>query len=121
MRKQWLPLAALVCFGAGIPFDFGQIMAHTQTRGEEPINALYPELTHIGAYSAWPWGVSRLIDGLELVAGDLNVDLERLAVTGCLPGSGEEVTITTDAARPASEPSNHCAADAMSRSAPVRA
>lgn len=68
---------------AQIPFNFGQVMAHTQTRGSEPINALYPDLTYIGAYSAWPWGVSRLIDGLELVAEDLNIDLSHLAVTGC--------------------------------------
>lgn len=68
---------------AGIPFNFSEVMAHTQTRGEEPINQLYPDKTEIGAYSAWPWGVSRLIDGLELVADDLDIDLERLAVTGC--------------------------------------
>ncbi|MHC4521360.1 MAG: glucuronyl esterase domain-containing protein, partial [Planctomycetota bacterium] len=34
-------------------------------------------------YSAWSWGVSRIIDGLELVAADLNIDLKHLAVTGC--------------------------------------
>jgi dienelactone hydrolase len=68
---------------AGIPFNFGQVMAHTQTRGSEPINALYPDETAVGAYSAWPWGVSRLIDGLELVADDLAIDRERIAVTGC--------------------------------------
>ena len=68
---------------AGIPFNFGQVMAHTQARGNEPINRLYPDRAYMGAYSAWPWGVSRLIDGLELVADDLDVDLERLAVTGC--------------------------------------
>lgn len=68
---------------ARIPFNFGQVMAHTQSRGLEPFNQLYPELDHIGSYSAWPWGVSRLIDGLELVADDLNIDLERMAVTGC--------------------------------------
>lgn len=68
---------------AQITFNFGQVMAHTQTRGQEPINALYPELTYMGAYSAWPWGVSRLIDGLELVSEDLNIDLSHLAVTGC--------------------------------------
>lgn len=66
-----------------IPFNFGQVMAHTQTRGREPINRLYPELTSIGAYSAWSWGVSRLIDGLELVQDDLPIDLKHLAVTGC--------------------------------------
>ncbi len=37
----------------------------------------------MGAYSAWSWGVSRLIDGLELVQNDLPIDLKRLAVTGC--------------------------------------
>ena len=68
---------------AQIPFNFGQVMAHQQVRGSEPINALYPDLTYIGAYSAWSWGVSRLIDGLELVADDLPIDLKHLAVTGC--------------------------------------
>jgi (4-O-methyl)-D-glucuronate---lignin esterase len=68
---------------AGIAFNFGQVMAHTQTRGREPINALYPDETYMGAYSAWPWGVSRLIDGLELVSDDLDIDLGHLAVTGC--------------------------------------
>lgn len=68
---------------ATITFNFAQVMSHTQTRGNEPINRLYPELTYIGAYSAWPWGVSRLIDGLELVAGQLPIDLKRLAISGC--------------------------------------
>lgn len=68
---------------AQIPFNYGQVMAHTQTRGSEPINKLYPDLTYMGAYSAWSWGVSRLIDGLELVADDLPIDIEHLAVTGC--------------------------------------
>lgn len=68
---------------ATIAFNFTQVMAHTQKRGNEPINKLYPELTYIGAYSAWSWGVSRLIDGLELVQNDLNIDLKHLAITGC--------------------------------------
>lgn len=68
---------------AQIAFNFGQVMSHTQTRGNEPINRLYPDLTHIGAYSAWSWGVSRLIDGLELVREELPLDLKRLAITGC--------------------------------------
>lgn len=68
---------------ATITFKFSQVMAHTQTRGNEPINRLYPELTYIGAYSAWPWGVSRLIDGLELVADQLPIDLKRLGISGC--------------------------------------
>jgi hypothetical protein len=68
---------------AQIPFNYWQVMAWQQTRGSEPINALYPELAYMGAYSAWSWGVSRLIDGLELVAPELNIDLKHLAVTGC--------------------------------------
>lgn len=68
---------------AMIAFNFTQVMAHQQTRGREPINRLYPDLTYIGAYSAWSWGVSRLIDGLELVQDDLPIDLEHLAITGC--------------------------------------
>lgn len=37
----------------------------------------------MGAYSAWSWEISRLIDGLELVQDVLPVDLKHLAVTGC--------------------------------------
>lgn len=68
---------------AQVPFNFSEVMAWQQKRGEEPINQLYPELEHIGAYSAWSWGISRLIDGLELVQNELPIDLSHLAVTGC--------------------------------------
>lgn len=68
---------------AQISFDFKQIMAHQQKRGSEPINKLYPELNYIGAYSAWPWGISRIIDGLEQVQDSLPIDLKHIAVTGC--------------------------------------
>lgn len=37
---------------AQIAFDFTQVMSHTQKRGEEPINRLYPEQTDMGAYAA---------------------------------------------------------------------
>ncbi|MCC9599344.1 hypothetical protein LOC67_02140 [Stieleria sp. JC731] len=66
-----------------IPFNFQQVMSHTQKRGQEPINRLYPKQTAIGAYSAWSWGISRLIDGLAMVQEELPVDMNRLAVTGC--------------------------------------
>lgn len=68
---------------AQISFNFTEVMAWQQKRGEEPINRLYPELIHMGAYSAWSWGVSRLIDGLELVKDQLPIDLHHLAITGC--------------------------------------
>jgi hypothetical protein len=67
---------------AQITFNYGQVMAHQQNRGQEPINKLYPELTYMGAYSAWSWGISRLIDGIELALAD-KIDLRHLAVTGC--------------------------------------
>ena len=68
---------------AQVSFNFGQVMAHQQKRGSEPYHKLYPELAYAGAYSAWPWGVSRIIDGLELVQDVLPIDLKHLAVTGC--------------------------------------
>jgi len=68
---------------AQIAFNFTQVMAHAQKRGSEPINKLYPDLEYMGAYSAWSWGISRIIDGLELVSADLNIDLKHLAVSGC--------------------------------------
>jgi hypothetical protein len=68
---------------AQITFNFGQVMSHTQKRGQEPINKLYPDLVYMGAYNAWSWGISRVIDGLELVQDDLPIDLKHLAVTGC--------------------------------------
>lgn len=68
---------------ACVAFPFWQVMAHTQTRGEEPINRLYPDQTEIGAYSAWPWGISRLIDGLQQVADSMRLDMSHIGVTGC--------------------------------------
>lgn len=68
---------------AQIAFDFTQVMSHTQKRGQEPINRLYPEHTDMGAYAAWPWGISRLIDGLEIVGAESRIDLRHLAVSGC--------------------------------------
>ncbi len=79
-----LPADTLIRRGiAIIPYNFGQVMAWQQNRGSEPINKLYPNLVYMGAYSAWSWGVSRLIDGLELVQADLPIDLKHLAITGC--------------------------------------
>lgn len=68
---------------AGIAFNFTQVMSHTQKRGEEPINKLYPEHVAMGAYSAWPWGISRLIDGLEIVGEASRIDLSHIGITGC--------------------------------------
>lgn len=66
-----------------IAFNFGEVMSHTQVRGSEPINELYPNCIEIGAYRAWPWGVSRIIDGLEILDKESKIDLRHLGVTGC--------------------------------------
>jgi hypothetical protein len=52
---------------------------------DDPYYRLYPNLNldNTGQYSAWAWGVSRLIDGLELVQEDCPINLKHLAVTGC--------------------------------------
>ncbi len=68
---------------AMVSFPFWEVMEHTQVRGRQPINVLYPDLEYIGAYSAWPWGVSRVIDALEQLAPQLNLDLSHIGVTGC--------------------------------------
>lgn len=68
---------------AQITFDFTQVISHTQKRGNEPINRLYPEQTEMGSYCAWSWGISRLIDGLEKVGKKSRIDLSHLAISGC--------------------------------------
>ncbi len=63
-----------------------------------PFLRLYPEFNfgaqydasqpgNIGKYAAWSWGISRLIDGLEVATdpegNPIPIDLDHLAVTGC--------------------------------------
>lgn len=68
---------------ATISFPFWEVMSHTQKRGNEPLNRLYPDQLEIGSYAAWPWGVSRLIDALEIVGEESRIDLKHLAISGC--------------------------------------
>ncbi len=61
----------------------------------DPFYTLYPELcagtcagtSNSGEYAAWSWGVSRLIDGIEIAThqsvNPLPIDMAHLAVTGC--------------------------------------
>jgi hypothetical protein len=62
----------------------------------DPFYQLYPELcagtcngavSNSGQYAAWSWGVSRLIDGMEIASrqavNPLPVDMKHVAVTGC--------------------------------------
>lgn len=68
---------------AMISFPFWEVMSHTQKRGSEPLNRLYPDQLEMGNYAAWPWGVSRLIDALEIVGEESRIDLKHLAISGC--------------------------------------
>jgi hypothetical protein len=62
----------------------------------DPFYQMYPELcagvcpsgtSNSGEYAAWAWGVSRLIDGMEIASkqsvNPLPVDMSRIGVTGC--------------------------------------
>jgi len=53
----------------------------SNVRGDGPFFDLFPDKTR-GKFVAWAWGVSRLIDGLEKCP-ESNIDLRRLAITGC--------------------------------------
>ena len=63
--------------------DYGQWGPHHE-RGQHDFDRLYPELTQNGAYSEWAWGLSRLIDGLQLLGPEVTkIDVNRIGVTGC--------------------------------------
>jgi hypothetical protein len=62
---------------------------------KDPFYQLYPDLcsgrctgtSNSGQYAAWAWGVSRLIDGIEIAThqsvNPLPIDTKHIAVTGC--------------------------------------
>ena len=70
---------------AEIAFTHDQVTAYGRApSASDPYYRLYPELLgKSGQYSAWAWGVSRIIDGLGLVTNTLPIDLKHLCVTGC--------------------------------------
>lgn len=70
---------------ARITYSHNQVTTYNNPRNTNPYYVLYPDqnITNAGQYSAWAWGVSRLIDGLELVQDQLPLDLAHLGVTGC--------------------------------------
>ena len=63
--------------------DYKQWGPH-HDRGEHAFDRLYPTLTANGAYSEWVWGMSRLIDGLQLLGPEVTkIDTRRIGVSGC--------------------------------------
>jgi hypothetical protein len=70
---------------ARITFSHNNITTYNAPSNNNPFYRLYPDqnITNSGQYAAWAWGVSRIIDGLELLQGTIPIDLKHLAVTGC--------------------------------------
>ncbi|MGA7160835.1 MAG: T9SS type A sorting domain-containing protein [Bacteroidota bacterium] len=69
-----------------ITYSHDQVTTYNNPQNTDPFYKLYgPGLTIVntGQYDAWAWGVSRIIDGLELVQNVLPIDLKHIAVTGC--------------------------------------
>ena len=66
-----------------IPYSSSQVSPYGSSPPSGPFYNMYPNLSKNGQYCAWAWGVSRLIDGIEIVKGQLNADLNHIAVTGC--------------------------------------
>jgi len=69
-----------------VPFMHDQTAKYAMT-GQKDTNApfyrLYPELKQAGDYTAWSWGVSRLIDGLDQIKDQIHADMAHIGVTGC--------------------------------------
>ena len=70
---------------ARITFNHNQVTTYGGPALTNPYFRLYPDqnLSNSGQYAGWAWGVSRIIDGLELVQASLPIDLKHIGVTGC--------------------------------------
>ena len=73
-----------------VKFTHSQIAEYNSGMGgggrsqNDPFYKLYPGTFNTKAdYCAWSWGISRLIDGLEIVKDQIKADLGHIAVTGC--------------------------------------
>lgn len=69
---------------AVINFNNGDIAAqqNTGSRGQGKFYNLYGSTHSASAMMAWAWGVSRIVDALEITPG-ANINPSRLGVTGC--------------------------------------
>lgn len=84
---------------ATVDFVHNQVAEYTFTlssHATDPFYQLYPELcagicssgtSNSGEFAAWAWGVSRLIDGMEIAShqasNPLPIDTKHLGITGC--------------------------------------
>lgn len=88
------PDATLFPDAIRMQFTAGQVVKYGGRDAADPYFKLYPQLHPdadtwlMGAYSAWSWGVSRLIDGLQQaqtnsLPGSENYNVSKIAVNGC--------------------------------------
>ena len=57
---------------------------NAKDRGDYEFDRLYPDLKENGAYSEWAWGMSRLLDGLQILGEEVTkIDMSHIGVTGC--------------------------------------
>lgn len=70
---------------AQITFSHNQVTTYYRPSNQDSFYQMYPNqnIDNSGQYGAWAWGVSRIIDGLELCRETLPIDLKHLAVSGC--------------------------------------
>ncbi len=74
---------AIMNFNERQVVNYGQFGPRAD-RGAYEFERLYPELVENGAYADWSWGVSRLIDGLQILGPEVTrIDTEHIGVTGC--------------------------------------
>lgn len=68
-----------------IRYAHNDVTVYNKPQNTDPFYRLYPgqDIDNAGQYAAWAWGVSRIIDGLELVQASLPADMKHIAVTGC--------------------------------------
>lgn len=78
-----IPLATMVYRESQVN-SYSQWLRSGKGRGEYEFDRLYPHLKENGAYSQWAWGLSRLIDGLQLLGPEVTkIDTRHIGVTGC--------------------------------------
>ncbi len=79
---------------AKVTFNINQVTTYEAKSASDPFYLLYAapsvpslDVIYTGQYAAWSWGVSRLIDGLYKLNGNLGggvqLDLGHIGVTGC--------------------------------------
>ena len=71
---------------ATLTYSHDQVTTYNSPKNTDPYYRLYGPALNVdntGQYSAWAWGVSRIIDGLQKVTNSLPVDIKHICVTGC--------------------------------------